>query len=119
MTRIKRPKKPLNNAHVPTEDGRKQVELMAAVGITREQIASFFNIHIDTLASHYEQELAQGALKANVKVAHSLYQLAISGNVSAQIFWCKTRLGWRDVSSSTVELTKPTGEPLLNITFKQ
>lgn len=97
-------------AHQPTDENKKQVESMAAVGITQEQIAQFLKISQDTLAKYYEDELANGAIKANAKVASSLYTQAINGNVTAQIFWCKTRLGWRE--KSEVELSGKDNSPL-------
>jgi DNA-binding XRE family transcriptional regulator len=100
-------------AHQPTDENKKQVELMAAVGITQEQIAQFLKISQDTLAKYYETELADGAIKANTKVASSLYTQAINGNVTAQIFWCKTRLGWRD--RSEIELSSKDNSPLTAI----
>ena len=102
-------------AHVPTEETRKQVEMMSAVGITSEQIAAFLDICPDLLPKYYAEERRSGAMKANVKVASSLYQQAINGNVTAQIFWCKTRLGWREKSEiEHVGLVLPA----INITSK-
>jgi hypothetical protein len=37
-----------------------------------------------------------GATKANVQVAGFLFNSARNGNVSAQIFWLKTRARWKD-----------------------
>lgn len=53
-------------------------------------------IDVKTLKKHYADELATGATRANAKVAMKLFQLASSGNVTAQIFWLKNRAGWRD-----------------------
>ena len=49
----------------------------------------------------YEKELAGGHIKANAKVAESLYRKAIGEgreSVTAAIFWLKTRARWKEVS---------------------
>lgn len=83
-------------SHKPTDELRAQVETMLSVGITQEQVAAYIGICVDTLVKHYADEIRKGSMNANVAVAKSLYKNAIKGNVSAQIFWCKTRLGWRE-----------------------
>lgn len=86
--------------HVPTLESRAQVERMAAVGITHEQIGLFLGItSVETLKKYYRKELDEAKTKADVAVAGALYKSAIKGNVSAQIFWCKTRLGWRETTN--------------------
>jgi hypothetical protein len=49
-----------------------------------------------TLRKHYRDELDMGATKANAQVAGFLFNSAKNGNVSAQIFWLKTRARWRE-----------------------
>lgn len=104
----------------PTDEQRKQVEQMSAVGITHEQQASLFSIDADTLKKYFKKELAEGALKANKNVASSLYQSAINGNVTAQIFWCKARLGWKE--TDRIEHAGRDGSdlvPTVNINLKR
>lgn len=83
----------------PSETERKLVERMAACGITQEQIAKVVGIDPKTLRKYCADELDHASTRANANVAASLYQAAIKGNVSAQIFWCKTRLGWKEVQA--------------------
>lgn len=97
-------------AHEPTDASRKQVEAMAAYGVPQESIASVLGVDPKTLRKHYRDELTNGSTKANSKVAESLYKNAISGNVSAQIFWCKTRLGWSETQK--LEHAGPNGGPI-------
>jgi hypothetical protein len=44
-------------------------------------------------------------------VARSLYAQAIGGNTTAQIFWLKTRAGWRETAA--FEVTGSNGRPLI------
>src|SRR5947207_14653638 len=49
-----------------------------------------------TLRKHYREELDLGETKANAQVAGFLFNSARTGNVTAQIFWLKTRARWRE-----------------------
>lgn len=94
----------------PTQKDREKVTSLAAVGIPQVDIATVLGIDTKTLRKHYRQELDESATKANGAVAGKLYSSAMSGNVSAQIFWCKTRMGWRETNK--VELTGAEGGPV-------
>lgn len=83
-------------SHNPTKQTRKKVESLAAVGIPHTEIALVVGIDAKTLRKHYREELDQSMTKANASVAGKLYESAMGGDVRAQIFWCKTRLGWRE-----------------------
>lgn len=75
---------------------------MAAAGITHELIARVIwpgGIGQETLRRHFNEELDCALAEANTKVAQSLFNQAISGNVTAQIFWLKTRARWRETSA--------------------
>jgi hypothetical protein len=50
-----------------------------------------------TLRKYYREELDLGETKANAQVAGFLFNSAKNGNVTAQIFWLKTRAKWREV----------------------
>ena len=83
-------------AHEPTDDLRRQVRNLAALGVPHREIAPFVGISPPTLRKHYAVELQRGKWEANAKVAQSLYQQATNGNVTACIFWLKAQAGWRD-----------------------
>lgn len=86
------PRKP----YKPTDDQRKQVETMAAYGIPALDIATVLGIHRATLDRHYRAELDRATTMANAKVAGYLFENAKKGNVTAQIFWLKTRARWKE-----------------------
>lgn len=113
----------------PTEDQRRQVEAFAAYGIPQEDMCKLLlnprtgkPIDLKTLHKHFRVELDTGMVRANAKVAESLFRQAVgaaaqydaNGNliraeqtpvVSAGIFWAKARMGWkeRDVHEFTGE----------------
>ncbi len=86
-----------------TEEQRRTVRAMAGYGIPQDEIARVVinpatgrSITRKTLARHCADEIATGATEENAKVAQSLYRQAVDGHVTAAIFWCKTRMGWRE-----------------------
>jgi hypothetical protein len=69
---------------------------MAAYGIPEIDISAVLGLDPKTLRKHYRDELDLGETKANAQVAGFLFSAAKSGNVTAQIFWLKTRARWRE-----------------------
>jgi hypothetical protein len=80
----------------PTAEQRKLVQTMAAAGIQSEAICLVMGVSGKTLRKHYRAELDTSLIRANAMVASSLYMKALKGNVVAQIFWLKTRAGWKE-----------------------
>ena len=88
-------------AHAPEPFHRRQVEAMAGYGIPETDIARVLGIDPKTLRKYYREELDTGHVKANAKVAESLFRKATSDHrqsVTAAIFWLKTRAGWKETS---------------------
>ncbi len=83
-------------AHQPDPAQRKQVETLAAYRIPETDISRVVGIDPKTLRKHYRDELDMGETKANAQVAGFLLNAARNGNVTAQIFWLKTRARWRE-----------------------
>jgi hypothetical protein len=83
-------------AHQVEEPQRRQVEAMAAYGIPEHDIARVLSIDPKTLRKYYRDELDLGEAKANAQVAGFLFNAAKNGNVTAQIFWLKTRARWKE-----------------------
>src|SRR3954471_2916770 len=83
-------------AHRPDPAQRRQVEALAAYGIPEADISGVVGIDPKTLRKYYREELNLGEAKANAQVAGFLFNSAKNGNVTAQIFWLKTRAKWRE-----------------------
>jgi hypothetical protein len=86
-------------AYKPDDAHRRQVEAMAAYGIPEPDIARVVGIDPKTLRKYYRDELDLGSTKANAQVAGFLFNSARNGNVTAQIFWLKTRARWKETPS--------------------
>lgn len=82
----------------------EQLEKLAALGLTDEEIADFIGVCRKTLHTMKKENerflhtIKMGKLKADSKVISSLYEQATQGNVTAQIYWLKNRRSaeWRD-----------------------
>lgn len=107
----KRGPKPLK----PTDDQRKMVSQMAAVGIPQEQIARAIvegGMAVETLQKYFGEELEVSAIKANAKVAGSMYNRAINGDTAAAKWWSACRMGWKETQAK--EISGPGGTPIEN-----
>ena len=82
----------------PTDEQRRLIEHYVAIGYTNEQVADLLGIAESTLKKHCAEELKLGSLRVNAKIGGKLFQKAMSGDTTALIFWCKTRLGWKEIS---------------------
>ena len=83
--------------HEPTAETRQTVSVHATVGTPQETIAQIIGIDATTLRIHYRDELDLAMAKANAVIGGSLFNKAKGGDTAAQIFWMKTRAGWREV----------------------
>jgi hypothetical protein len=73
-------------SYKPTEDDRKTVSLMCAVGIPHEGIALCIGdngIDDKTLRKHFPRELKTSKIKANVRMGGVIYNAALAGNMTA------------------------------------
>jgi hypothetical protein len=84
--------------HEPTRETRRVVEHHAAIGTLHQQIAKLLQISLNTLKKHYREELDLGLARANTVVGGTLFTEAKRGNITAAIFWMKTRGGWRETA---------------------
>lgn len=81
----------------------EQVEIIASLGLTDEEIAVILGISPRTLnywKKHpaFKNALKRGKLKADFQITKSLYEKAKAGDTTAIIFWLKNRRPdlWRD-----------------------
>tara|TARA_R110000751_G_scaffold15768_7_gene50738 strand:+ start:1444 stop:1788 length:345 start_codon:yes stop_codon:yes gene_type:complete len=99
----KKPKAKRRPPHKRTDEEAEVVRMMAAVGISQENIAKVIGIDIKTMTKYYREELDTAWIKANAKVGGAMYNKAISGDVQAQKYWMGCRAGWKETASLEVE----------------
>jgi hypothetical protein len=90
-----------------------RVETMAGYGLSADDIANVLDIDVDALKTSYAKQLSGGQIKANARVAESLFRKAVGEgreSVTAAIFWLKTRA--RRKETMVNELTHDVADPL-------
>lgn len=100
------------------EEEIKKIRSYAGVGLNLDQIAANIGMCRQTLWKLSKEDpriqdaVREGQSVAALEVTNALYQEARTGkNMTATIFWLKTRLGWREKSEVDINI-KP------NVTFK-
>ena len=83
-------------AFVVNEALREQVRHLAGVGVRQDDIARIIGCAPKTLRKRCRDDLDRGVAEANATVSGYLFAAAKAGNVTAQIFWLKTRAHWRE-----------------------
>lgn len=82
------------------ERARSEVRHYVAIGYPAEHICKLLNPPLsgNTLRKWFEYELEHGRLIQDAKVAGTAYWMATNGREPSMTrFWCRARLGWRDV----------------------
>lgn len=104
-------RKPGRPAWCPTDDERRMVQACMASGdFTQEAIAAALGVDHETLVKHCKAELTDGRQSLNAKVSATLAKKALDGDMTAIIWYEKTRRGYRDTSRH--ELTGADGGPI-------
>ena len=75
---------------------RDKVRHLAGVGVSQDDIAKIVGCAPKTLRKRCRDDLDRGVAEANATVSGYLFASAKAGNVTAQIFWLKTRAHWRE-----------------------
>lgn len=94
---------------IPTPEILEQAESYAALGLTREQIASCLGIGKTTLYDksieypEFAAAIKRGLDKGIARMANLLIKHAEAGNVSSVIFFLKARAKWSDQNLEEVD----------------
>ena len=67
-------------------------------------IASVLQVDVKTLYKYYRRELDTARDLANAQVGGALFNKALSGDTTAQIFWMKTRARWKEEKADELEV---------------
>lgn len=95
----------------------EQVRTLAAAGHTQGEIAARVGVSVDTLqrrkkaSAAFADALKRGQETAHSTVSNALYQEAVKGNVTAIIWYEKTRRGMTDRIAQ--EISGPDGGPVM------
>ena len=97
-----------------TDEVIRQVEALAANGLSEEQIGSVIGVSRSTIQrktkenESFESAIKRGRHKGVAKVANALFQKAINGDNVAMIFFLKNRDSgnWKDRVEQKIETTE-------------
>jgi hypothetical protein len=90
---------------VVNEALREKVRHLAGLGVPQDDIAKIVGCAPKTLRKRFRIELDRGVAEANAMISGSLFTAAKAGNITAMIFWLKTRAHW---------LERPPAGPVAN-----
>jgi hypothetical protein len=96
-----------------------KIEALAGFGLGAADIARVIHMDQAVLEQDYAHELAAGQIKANARVAESLYRKATGEGreaVIAAIFWLKTRARWSEASDR--DRAAAAGSISLSVTYE-
>jgi hypothetical protein len=83
-------------AFVVNDAMRERVRYLAGVGVRQDDIAKIIGCAPKTLRKRLRDELDRGVAEANATISGYLFAAAKAGNITAIIFWLKTRANWRE-----------------------
>jgi hypothetical protein len=98
-------------AFVADEATREKVRYLAGLGLPQDDIAKIIRCAPKTLRKRFRDELDRGIAEANAMICGYLFAAAKAGNTTAQIFWLKTRAGWREGGSAGATTQDRVAEP--------
>lgn len=87
-------------SYKPTDADRNTVRIMAAAGVSQEDIATCIGtkgISEPTLRKHFARELKTAYLMANAQAVAKLFEAVNKGEGWAICFWLKCRARWQEV----------------------
>src|SRR5215472_9656355 len=74
----------------------EKVRYLAGVGVRQDDSAKIIGCSPKTLRKRCRDDLDRGVAEANATVSGYLFAAAKEGNVTAQIFWLKSRAHWHE-----------------------
>lgn len=78
------------------EEKAQVVRLLKMGGLDNIAIASYIGIGKDTMYKLYKDEMEQGKVHCDAIALGALMQKIIEGDTASILFYCKTRLGFRE-----------------------
>ena len=92
---------------------------MSRDGVPVRQICAYVGISWDALRLHYHEDMMKGRAVANAKIGQLLYEKAIGGDTTAQIFWAKCQMGWNERQQVDHISSDGSMSPNVNLTKEQ
>jgi hypothetical protein len=85
----------------------EQLEKLAMIGCTTEEIAGFFEVSRDTIERRYAAIIAKGRQNGKIRLRRLQLQIAEKGNAVMAIWLGKQMLGQTDKIENSFDQDKP------------
>ena len=89
-----------------------EVEKLAAMACTAEEIASFFDCSQDTIERNFADALKKGRAKGRMSMKRSLFQKVQAGDLGAMVWWGKNFAGMSDKVEQKIDVTDLSDEDI-------
>lgn len=103
--------------YMPTAEHQRLVEQMAKIGMAKREMADVLGISWPTFLKYAEEyfdhPIAKGKSNGKFIVGKALHRMIDKGNVTAAIWYEKTRCGYSEKVTTVV--TNPDGTPVENV----
>jgi len=73
-----------------------EVEKLAMMACTTQEIADFFNVSPDTIERNFAVLLKKGASKGRMSMKRALFEKVLKGDLGAMVWWGKNFAGMSD-----------------------
>lgn len=82
--------------HVAKHIDPNEVEKLAAMACTAEEIGAFFECSQDTIERNFADALKKGRAKGRMSMKRALFQKVQAGDLGAMVWWGKNFAGMSD-----------------------
>jgi len=98
-------------AFVVNDALREKARYLAGLGVRQDDIAKIIGCAPKTLRKRLRDELDRGVAEANATISGYLFAAAKTGNITAIIFWLKTRAHWSEWTAPDEPVPGTDAEP--------
>lgn len=81
---------------------KEAIQIMTSLGVTKPVMAKMLGLSLKKLNKDFEHELEYGKDMLTTRITSALIQKALHGNVTAQMFFLKTKAGFRETDKTDV-----------------
>ena len=75
---------------------QEAIQVMMAAGVNKSAIPKLLHMHPDTMDKYFSHEMEYGEEILKTRMVNALIQKGLDGNVSALMFYLKSKGGWKE-----------------------
>ena len=89
-----------------------EVEKLAMMACTTEEIADFFDVSSDTIERNFAALLKKGRSRGRMSMKRALFQKVQAGDLGAMVWWGKNFAGMSDKMEQKINLSEMSDEDI-------